>query len=313
MNIQVFGTKKSFDTKKAQRYFKERRVKFQFIDLREKGMSKGELESVAPRGGRHRRAHRPQGEGPGPRGAARVPSPDQKFDKLLENQHVLAEPVVRNGKQATVGYAPEVWKGDALGVSRASRVPSDGRVLQSLRRLSNIRVAWFARRRSCGYHRAMQAPDPTRRPDMDATEKRYLELLSRSFPTAAKASAEIINLSAILNLPKGTEFFASDIHGEYEAFSHILRNGSGSIRLKIDDVFGDSLSAEEKRSLATLIYYPREKMELVLSQVDDAQAWYDDHGAAPRGRVQARGAASTRARACARRCRRTSPTSSRSS
>ncbi len=60
---------------------------------------------------------------------------------------------------------------------------------------------------------------------MDAMEKRYLELLSRSFPTAAKASAEIINLSAILNLPKGTEFFASDIHGEYEAFSHILRNG----------------------------------------------------------------------------------------
>lgn len=109
---------------------------------------------------------------------------------------------------------------------------------------------------------------------MDVTNKRYLELLSRSFPTADKASAEIINLSAILNLPKGTEFFASDIHGEYEAFSHTLRNGSGSIRLKIDDVFGDALSAEEKRSLATLIYYPREKTELVLTQVDDAEAWY---------------------------------------
>ena len=68
--------------------------------------------------------------------------------------------------------------------------------------------------------------------------------------------------------------FRSDIHGEYEAFSHTLRNGSGSIRLKIDDVFGDSLSENEKRSLATLIYYPREKMELVLSQVDDAEAWY---------------------------------------
>ena len=108
---------------------------------------------------------------------------------------------------------------------------------------------------------------------MDATDMRYLELLSRLFPSADKASAEIINLSAILNLPKGTEFFASDIHGEYEAFSHILRNGSGSIRLKIDDVFGDSLSENEKRSLATLIYYPREKMELVLSQVDDAEAW----------------------------------------
>ena len=105
---------------------------------------------------------------------------------------------------------------------------------------------------------------------MDKAQRRYLELLSRSFPTAAKASAEIINLSAILNLPKGTEFFASDIHGEYEAFSHILRNASGSIRLKIDDAFGDELSPEEKRSLATLIYYPREKMELVLSQTDDA-------------------------------------------
>lgn len=109
---------------------------------------------------------------------------------------------------------------------------------------------------------------------MDAVEKRYLELLSRSFPTAAKASAEIINLSAILNLPKGTEFFASDIHGEYEAFSHILRNGSGSIRLKIDDAFGDTLSEEEKRSLATLIYYPREKTQLVLSQVDNPEQWY---------------------------------------
>lgn len=109
---------------------------------------------------------------------------------------------------------------------------------------------------------------------MDATDMRYLELLSRLFPSADKASAEIINLSAILNLPKGTEFFASDIHGEYEAFSHTLRNGSGSIRLKIDDVFGDSLSENEKRSLATLIYYPREKMELVLSQVDDAEVWY---------------------------------------
>lgn len=109
---------------------------------------------------------------------------------------------------------------------------------------------------------------------MDVMDKRYLELLSRSFPTADKASAEVINLSAILNLPKGTEFFASDIHGEYEAFSHILRNGSGSIRLKIDDVFGDSLNRDEKRSLATLIYYPREKTELVLSQVDDAEEWY---------------------------------------
>ena len=109
---------------------------------------------------------------------------------------------------------------------------------------------------------------------MDVTEKKYLELLSRSFPSAAKASAEIINLSAILNLPKGTEFFASDIHGEDEAFSHILRNGSGTTRLRIEDVFGDTLSEDEKRSLATLIYYPREKMEIVLAEVDDAEQWY---------------------------------------
>ncbi len=80
--------------------------------------------------------------------------------------------------------------------------------------------------------------------------------------------------SAVLNLPKGTEFFASDIHGEYEAFSHILRNGSGNVRLKIDEVFGDALTPAEKRSLATLIYYPREKMELVLAEIDDASAWY---------------------------------------
>ena len=111
---------------------------------------------------------------------------------------------------------------------------------------------------------------------MDATTIRYLELLSQLFPTAHKASAEIINLRAILNLPKGTEFFASDIHGEFDAFSHILRNGSGSIRLKIDDVFGDELTDAEKRSLATLIYYPREKMELILSQTDDEVAWFNE-------------------------------------
>ena len=109
---------------------------------------------------------------------------------------------------------------------------------------------------------------------MNESDLRYLQLLSRSFPSVAKASAEVINLSAILNLPKGTEFFASDIHGEYEAFSHILRNGSGSIRMKIDDAFGDALSAAEKRSLATLIYYPREKLALTLPQVKDEHEWY---------------------------------------
>ena len=109
---------------------------------------------------------------------------------------------------------------------------------------------------------------------MEAAELRYLELLSRQFPTVAAASAEVINLNAVLNLPKGTEFFASDIHGEFEAFSHILRNASGSIKLKVDEVFGDELTSSEKRSLATLIYYPREKTKLVLSQVDDPAEWY---------------------------------------
>ena len=109
---------------------------------------------------------------------------------------------------------------------------------------------------------------------VDAQEKRYLELLSRSFPTAAEASTEIINLNAILNLPKGTEVFASDIHGEYVAFAHILRNGSGAVRFRIDDAFGDMLSSQDKRALATLIYYPREKMEAVLAEEEDPNSWY---------------------------------------
>lgn len=108
----------------------------------------------------------------------------------------------------------------------------------------------------------------------DAAEIRYLELLSNLFPSKSKAAAEIINLNAILNLPKGTEYFASDIHGEFEAFSHILRNAAGSIRLKLDDVFGNSLSDAEKQQLATLIYYPREKMALILADEPDKHSWY---------------------------------------
>ena len=138
---------------------------------------------------------------------------------------------------------------------------------------------------------------------MEADQKRYLELLARSFPTQELAAAEIINLSAILNLPKGTEFFCSDIHGESEAFSHILRNGSGSIRLKVDEAFGDQLTEAEKRELATLIYYPREKAKLVLAGVEDERAWW---------RCASARRASTRQAACARRCPLSSPTSSRS-
>ena len=97
---------------------------------------------------------------------------------------------------------------------------------------------------------------------MRQLEERYLERLSQLYPTIAKASTEIINLQSILNLPKGTEHFMSDIHGEYDAFSHVLRNGSGAVRKKIDDVFGHTLSNSDKRSLATLIYYPKERWRL---------------------------------------------------
>lgn len=102
----------------------------------------------------------------------------------------------------------------------------------------------------------------------------YLEQLSELYPTISKASSEIINLQAILNLPKGTEHFLSDIHGEYEAFSHVLRNGSGAVRKKIDDVFGHTLSTSDKSCLATLIYYPKEKMELVKKKEKDIENWY---------------------------------------
>lgn len=109
---------------------------------------------------------------------------------------------------------------------------------------------------------------------MRKEELRYLERLAELYPTIGKASTEIINLQSILNLPKGTEHFLSDIHGEYEAFSHVLRNGSGAVRKKIDDVFGHTLSNSDKRSLATLIYYPREKMELVKETEEDMENWY---------------------------------------
>lgn len=98
-------------------------------------------------------------------------------------------------------------------------------------------------------------------------ELKYLERLAEIYPTIAKASTEIINLRAILNLPKATEHFLTDIHGEYEAFSHVLKNGSGSVRRKIEEIFGHTLSRHDKKELATLIYYPREKMKLVKSEL----------------------------------------------
>ncbi|MDD3139322.1 MAG: fructose-bisphosphatase class III, partial [Lachnospiraceae bacterium] len=109
---------------------------------------------------------------------------------------------------------------------------------------------------------------------MKALEFKYLERLSDLYPTIASASTEIINLQAILNLPKGTEHFLTDIHGENEAFSHVLRNGSGSVRRKIDEVFGNTLSNRDKQSLATLIYYPKEKMDVVLKKEKNMEDWY---------------------------------------
>ncbi|WP_346906268.1 fructose-1,6-bisphosphatase [Faecalicatena orotica] len=109
---------------------------------------------------------------------------------------------------------------------------------------------------------------------MKNLETRYLERLSDLYPTIAAASTEIINLQAILNLPKGTEHFLTDIHGEYEAFSHVLKNGSGSVRRKIDDVFGNTLSSRDKQSLATLIYYPKDKMAQVKKVESNMEDWY---------------------------------------
>ena len=83
---------------------------------------------------------------------------------------------------------------------------------------------------------------------------RYLNLLSNNFPTIAQASAETINLEAILNLPKGTEHFLTDLHGEYEAFQHVLKNASGVVRRKVDDIFGNTLRESAKRELCSLIY-----------------------------------------------------------
>ena len=109
---------------------------------------------------------------------------------------------------------------------------------------------------------------------IDKEHLHYLEQLSEMYPTIGKASSEIINLQAILNLPKGTEHFVSDVHGEYEAFSHVLKNGSGAVRKKIDDVFGLAMDKADKAALATLIYYPREKMELIKQDEPDMDSWY---------------------------------------
>ena len=103
---------------------------------------------------------------------------------------------------------------------------------------------------------------------------KYLNLLSTKYPNINKASSEIINLKAILNLPKGTEHFVSDIHGEFESFQHVLKNASGVIKTQINTIFGTSLRESEKKALATLIYYPERKLERVIKTESDMNDWY---------------------------------------
>ena len=110
--------------------------------------------------------------------------------------------------------------------------------------------------------------------DLNQQNLKYLSLLAEEFPNQQSVYTEIINLQAILNLPKGTEHFMSDVHGEYEAFLHILNNCSGVVREHVDKVFGDELTHEEKGDLCTLIYYPHEKLELVRKNHQDSPAWY---------------------------------------
>ena len=106
------------------------------------------------------------------------------------------------------------------------------------------------------------------------TDMHYLQLLSQSFPTIADASTEIINLEAILALPKGTEHFLADIHGESEAFRHVLKNASGNIKRKVNELFGNNVRESEKKELCTLIYYPEQKLEIIKARETDIEDWY---------------------------------------
>ena len=110
--------------------------------------------------------------------------------------------------------------------------------------------------------------------ELQLMELKYLKSLANQYRNIAAASTEIINLQAILNLPKGTEHFLTDIHGEYEQFNHVLKNGSGAVRRQIDEEFGNTLSNKDKKSLATLIYYPKEKLDIVLTEEDNIEDWY---------------------------------------
>ncbi|HBF7322392.1 TPA: fructose-1,6-bisphosphatase [Clostridioides difficile] len=103
---------------------------------------------------------------------------------------------------------------------------------------------------------------------------KYLKLLSKQYPSISKASTEIINLEAILNLPKGTEHFITDVHGEYEPFVHVLKNGSGVIKRKIEELFSNTIRDSEKKMLATLVYYPEQKLDLIIKQEENIDDFY---------------------------------------
>ncbi len=106
-------------------------------------------------------------------------------------------------------------------------------------------------------------------------KQKYLKLLSKEYKNVNEVAEEIINLQAIINLPKGTEMFLSDIHGEYEPFVHILNNGGGIIKSKIDEIFGNTIAKKERETLATLIYYPKEKLKRMKKEIDDLKEWYN--------------------------------------
>ena len=109
---------------------------------------------------------------------------------------------------------------------------------------------------------------------MHSYDMKYLQLLSQSFTNISEASTEIINLQAILHLPKGTEHFLADIHGEHEAFLHILKNASGNIKRKVNEIYGNTMLESDKRELCTLIYYPDQELEIIKASGRDINAWY---------------------------------------
>lgn len=110
MNIQIFGTKKSFDSKKAERYFKERGIKYQFIDMKEKGLSKGEFNAVCQAVGGYEKLIDPDCRDKDLLALIRYIAEEDRVEEILENQKILKVPIVRNGKQAAIGYEPDVWK-----------------------------------------------------------------------------------------------------------------------------------------------------------------------------------------------------------